>query len=283
LDEGKIQNGFEIRNSRISIRLSLRPIESLRPHEEIVPHELGLIVHDLERENSLRHPIIADTSSGVILDGTHRLAPLKVLECNQVPCALVEYDDPRIIVERWYRIITGSSLDEFVEELGGETQTVPTNEEAEKCLTLRECYASISDGKSWLTLPCNLTTPLELIRAAYKIEEFAKQKGFKIKYSDTNKPVLSSDRLVLSTIALNKPEIVKSALSGEVFPPKTTRHIIPSRPLATSTPLELLRSKHTREAQALFVQGLQSRQVKKMPEGSKIGSRRYMEEVFVFT
>ena len=71
-------------------------------------------------------------------------------------------------------------------------------------------------------------------------------------------------------------------LAGLVFPPKTTRHIIPSRPLGTSTPLELLRSEHLDEAQTLFVNDLKSKHVKRMPEGSKIGSRRYMEEVFVF-
>ena len=32
----------------------------------------------------------------------------------------------------------------------------------------------------------------------------------------------------------------------------------------------------------MFVNDLKSKHVKRMPEGSKIGSRRYMEEVFVF-
>src|SRR5262249_988989 len=175
--------------------------------------------------NSLRHPIIADDSSGVILDGTHRLAALKALNCKLVPSALVKYDDPRITVERWYRIVTGPSLEDFVRNLDLEPQSVATDEEAEECLTQRECYASISDGSSWLTLPSKPKTPLELIRAAYKLEEVGRQKGFKIKYSDTRNPTSSRDRLIFSTISLRKREIVESALSGAVFPPKTTRHI----------------------------------------------------------
>ena len=282
MEEDQYHNGFRINNSRVPITLSLRPIQSLRPHEEIVSHELGLIVHDLERENVLRHPLVADRSTGVILDGTHRLAALKALDCRLVPCALVEYNNPEILVERWYRIITGSDIERFVKQTANNTREVKTDAEAEECLALRECYASIEDGKSCQVFPCGKMTPLELIRSAYKLEQAAKESGLRVKYADAKRESSSSNLLILSTVRLSKPEIVESALAGLVFPPKTTRHIIPSRPLGTSTPLELLRSEQPGEAQALFVNDLKSKHVKRMPEGSKVGSRRYMEEVFVF-
>ncbi len=282
MEEDQYPNGFRINNSRVPITLSLRPIQSLRPHEEIVSHELGLIIHDLERENVLRHPLIADQSTGVILDGTHRLAALKALDCRLVPCALVEYDDPRILVERWYRIFTGSDIERFVKQIENITRKVKIDAEAEECLALRECYASMEDGKSCQVFPCAKLTPLELIRSAYKLEQTAKENGLRVKYADTKRESLSSNRLILSTVRLSKPEIVESALAGLVFPPKTTRHIIPSRPLGISTPLELLQSEQAGKAQTLFVNDLKSKHVKRMPEGSKIGSRRYMEEVFVF-
>jgi len=282
LEEDQYHNGFRINNSRVPITLSLRPIQSLRPHEEIVSHELGLIVHDLERENVLRHPLVADRSTGVILDGTHRLAALKALDCRLVPCALVEYNNPRILVERWYRIITGSDIERFVKQTANNTREVKTDAEAEECLALRECYASIEDGKSCQVFPCGKMTPLELIRSAYKLEQAAKESGLRVKYADAKRELSSSNLLILSTVRLSKPEIVESALAGLVFPPKTTRHIIPSRPLGTSTPLELLRSEQPGEAQTMFVNDLKSKHVRRMPEGSKIGSRRYTEEVFVF-
>jgi len=282
LEEDQYPNGFRINNSRLPITLSLRPIQSLRPHEEIVSHELGLIIHDLERENLLRHPLIADQSTGVILDGTHRLAALKALDCRLVPCALVEYNDPRILVERWYRIITGSDIERFVKQTESNTRKVKTDAEAEESLAMRECYASMEDGKSFIIFPCARMTPLELIRSACKLEQSAKENGLRVKYADAKGDSSSSNRLILSTVRLSKPEIVESALAGLVFPPKTTRHIIPSRPLGTSTPLELLRSERPGEAQTLFVNDLKSKHVKRMPQGSKIGSRRYMEEVFVF-
>ena len=282
MEEDQYHNGFKINNSRVPITLSLRPIQSLRPHEEVVSHELGLIIHDLEHENLLRHPLIVDESTGVILDGTHRLAALKALDCRLVPCALVEYNDPRILVERWYRIITGSDIESFVIQTENNTRKVKTDAEAEKCLSLRQCYASMEDGKSFKVFPCAKMTPLELIRSAYKLEQTAKENRLRVKYADSKRESSSSNRLILTTVRLNKPEIVESALAGLVFPPKTTRHIIPSRPLGTSTPLELLRSEQPGEAQTMFVNDLKSKHVRRMPEGSKIGSRRYTEEVFVF-
>jgi len=38
----------------------------------------------------------------------------------------------------------------------------------------------------------------------------------------------------LLTPIVSKEEIVKTALAGEVFPQKTTRHVIPARPMFRS-------------------------------------------------
>ncbi len=282
MDEDESQNGYRVKDSRIPILLTLRSIESLRPHEETVGHELGLIINDLEHEDVLRHPLIGDQSTGVILDGTHRLAALKALNCRWVPCALVEYEDPKILVDRWYRIITGSNTQDFLKKLDMEPSTLMTPAEGENRLLKRECYASLDDRSVCRVFPCKGMTPMELTRAAFKLEQAAKDQGLKVKYSDGKGTSSASHRFVLSTVKLEKREIVESALRGLVFPPKTTRHIIPSRPLGISTPLDWLRSEQRVDAQARFVQDLRSKRVKRMPEGSKVGSRRYLEEVFIF-
>ncbi len=281
--EGKPpHDGYEIKGSRVPILLSLRPIESLKPHEKTVRRELDLIINNLRQDNVLRHPLIADRSTGVVLDGTHRLAALRALECRWVPCALVEYGDAKIKVDRWFRVITGLSLDEFIEKLADRTNRVETNLEGEQCLSKRECYATLEDGKSCIVFPCKGSEPVELVKAAYRLEVAARENGLKVKYSDDKRRSASDKRFVLSTVMLEKEEIVQSALRGVVFPPKTTRHIIPSRPLGISTPLEWLRGVQLDSAQGRFIQDLGSKRVTRLPEGSKVGSRRYLEEVFVF-
>jgi L-serine kinase (ADP) len=282
LEKDSSRDGYEIKDSRVPILLSLRRIESLRPHEETVAKELGLIINDLQHDGVLRHPLIADRSTGVVLDGTHRLAALNALSCRWVPCALVEYGDVRIKVEKWFRVITGLSLDAFLERLVKKTSRVVTNLMGEQCLSKRECYATLEDGKSCTVFPCRGFTPLELIKAAYGIEMVARENGLKVKYSDVKKTSTSSKSFVLSTVQLGKQEVVQSALNGVVFPPKTTRHVIPSRPLGISTPLEWLKESTPDDAQRRFVADLRSKRVTRLPEGSKVGSRRYLEEVFLF-
>ena len=48
------------------------------------------------------------------------------------------------------------------------------------------------------------------------------------------------DSFALATRRVLKEEVVQVATRGEVFPPKTTRHVIPVRPLFINVPLKLL-------------------------------------------
>jgi len=282
LEEDSSPNGYEIKDSRIPILLALRPISTLRPHEETIPSEMDRIVESLRQDPVLRHPIIADRESGLVLDGTHRLAALKGLGCFSAPCALINYQDPTIKVERWFRIIADASLHEFNAKLAGTTSHEEKHVRAEQCLLRRDCYASLEDVRSCLVFPSEDRAPIELVRKAFAIEKVARYEGLGIKYSDSKELPSVENRLMLSTVKLEKGEIVDSCLRGVLFPPKTTRHIIPSRPLGTSTPLEWLRARPSEENELRFIENLRTRPVKRLPEGSKVGSRRYQEEVFVF-
>jgi len=86
----------------------------------------------------------------------------------------------------------------------------------------------------------------------------------------------------MSTIRVEKSEVVESCVSHKLFPPKSTRHLIPSRPLGLGVPLAMLKNKNHAEAESAFVQHIRSKHIRKLPKGSKVGSRRYLEEVFLF-
>ncbi len=282
MEEDKPRNGYEIKNSSIPILLSIRPISTLRPHEETVPFDLDSIVRSLQKNPVLRHPIIADLETGLVLDGTHRLAALKALGCRSAPCALINYQDDRIRIERWFRLIMGSSLDEFRQKLAERTSHSDTSAWAEECLAMRRCYASLADTKSCWVFPSTSSEPPALARLAFEVETLAREAGLRVKYLDNKVLSPSCKGFILSTIKLEKKEIVDSCLRNLLFPPKTTRHVIPSRPLGTSTPLEWLEGDGAQTIQRRFVDHLKSLKVKRLPEGSKVGSRRYQEEVFVF-
>lgn len=274
--------GFQIVSAKIPIFLALKRIEELRPHEEIVEQDLKGIVHALSRDPVLRHPIIADSTSGAVLDGTHRLAALSKLGCLTIPAALIDYQNPLIKIDRWYRVFDGMNTDRFMRDLSL-LATPLSPSEADRSLLDRNGYASIRDDQSCFLFTSEKTSALELCRKAFRLEEIGRNKGLKITYTDTEDPQRLSDKsFTMSTIRLEKREVVAGCRDHVLFPPKSTRHLIPSRPLGVNTPLELLKDPQIPRAEDKFEQHLGSKRIRHLPEGSRVGSRRYMEEVFLF-
>ena len=79
---------------------------------------------------------------------------------------------------------------------------------------------------------------------------------------------------------ITKEDVVNVALAGEVFVHKSTRHVIPARPLFVNVPLKWLNMKAD-DANKLLVEYLSKRKLKHLPPG-QILDRRYEEELYVF-
>ncbi|MCX8103424.1 MAG: ParB N-terminal domain-containing protein [Candidatus Bipolaricaulota bacterium] len=73
-------------------------LEVLREHEQVEPEHLSRILEEIRREGRLRHPILVDKRSGVILDGHHRFRAYKELGFETIPCVLVDYQSDIISV-----------------------------------------------------------------------------------------------------------------------------------------------------------------------------------------
>lgn len=282
MEGSSASEGYQIASARIPILLTLKRIRDLKPHERTINEELQRLTATLAKDPVLRHPIITDNETGLVLDGTHRLAALAQLGYELVPCATVDYQNPSIIVERWFREISGANLEHFRESTKSFKLLKVTPMEAEDRLKNRSSYASIQDSESCFTLPTSDKDASTLVRQSFEVEEVARKSGLKVAYSDDNAVPKDPNQFLLSTIRLNKQETIAASRSGKTFPPKTTRHIIPSRPLGTSVPLNWLRSPDLESAQEKFMSHLRKMRVRHLPGGTWIGSRRYEEEVFLF-
>jgi hypothetical protein len=283
LEEATSPRGFAITTGRIPILLALKRVEDLKPHEETVEEDLNGMVRALQGEPTLRHPIIADSASGAVLDGTHRLAALKRLGCRTVPTALIDYQNPLVKIDRWYRVIKGFGLPDFL-KLVERLSPIPTSApEGDARLMARSSYATLRNMRQCYTFNPVHTGPLELCRSAFALERIGRDNHAKIAYSDNGEMRdFPESTILMSTIRLEKQEVVDSCTRHLLFPPKSTRHLIPSRPLGIGTPLAWLRDGDFERAEAEFEKHLGSMTVRRLPEGSKVGSRRYMEEVFLF-
>jgi len=275
--------GYSIAGSRIPILITLRKTSDLKPHEETVAADLKTLVEALRANPVLRHPIIADRRTGIVLDGTHRLAAIKQLRCNFIPSALVDYDDPQITIEKWFRQFSGSNVRNLEKDLRRLGPKEVTHDECEDGLSKRRWYATVEDTRFCLAFPVRSQNPYEMARDSHNIEMAARKHGVSIAYQD-NKDTKSGDSesLIMSTIKVEKKEVVETVKKAKLFPPKSTRHLVPSRPLGGGVPIDWLRGSDFSEAQSRYQEYIQSRKVKRLPEGSRIGSRRYLEEVFLF-
>jgi L-serine kinase (ADP) len=275
--------GYSIAGGRIPILITLRKISDLKPHEETVAEDLKRLVNALRDNPILRHPIIADLRTGIVLDGTHRLAAIKQLKCKFIPSALVDYEDSQITIERWFRLFSGSNVLNLENYLRRLNHREVSRDECEDGLSKRRWYATVEKSLSYLAFPARSPSAYEMVRDAHGIEMAARKQRVNITYQDNKDTEAGeSENLVMSTIKIEKQEVVETVRKRKLFPPKSTRHLVPSRPLGGGVPIDWLQGSDFSKAQSRYQEFIQSRKVKRLPEGSRVGSRRYLEEVFLF-
>ena len=98
--------------------LEIVELQKILPHEEIIPELLEKLICDIRRDGVIKHPVIVDENSLVVLDGNHRTEALKRLGYSYIPACIVDYKSPLIEVRCWYRTIEGgdySSLAKAIE------------------------------------------------------------------------------------------------------------------------------------------------------------------------
>jgi len=80
-------------------RIQTIAIRDLNPHEQVLEENLKKVLTSLKVERTLKHPIIVDKDTKVILDGHHRAKACALLGVPEIPCFLIEYHSHEITVE----------------------------------------------------------------------------------------------------------------------------------------------------------------------------------------
>ena len=80
------------------IKPKLVKLDEVKPHEGIEEQRLSNLTADIKESDCLIRPIAIDQETKMIIDGHHRVAALKRLECFLVPIYEFNYHDPNITV-----------------------------------------------------------------------------------------------------------------------------------------------------------------------------------------
>jgi hypothetical protein len=126
----------------------------------------------------------------------------------------------------------------------------------------------------------------DIYDAIQEIEHTLRAAGYFIQYeteSDAFNHLASGKGYSLLMVpTVSKDEVVDIALSGRVFSYKTTRHVIPLRPLFVNASFEWLYSPLNPEIlNTRFTQHLSTKRFERLPP-NRIFDRRYDEELHVF-
>lgn len=267
-------------------RMSLETVElrKLLLHEEIIPEFLEKLVRDIESDGMIKHPVVVDCDSLVVLDGNHRTEALKKLECCYIPVCMVDYKSPLIEVRCWYRTIEGrdyGSLAKVVEDF----ETVNSDwEKTFEAINTNNALAIVARGRALISSPYK--SLLDAYEALGRIETKLRDSGFKIGYASeeaASKGVLEGSALAYVAMPpLTKDVIIEVARSGRRFPCKTSRHIFPARPMGIDFPLLFLKDCSLDEANREFYLWVSKRQIEQIPPRSVFEDRRYDESIFLF-
>jgi len=151
-------------------------------------------MENIRRSGVIRRPLVVDASTMTLLDGAHRLEALRRLGASLVPVIAVDYT--QVEVAGWareYELSTGSLSD--IKRLA------PTS--------VRER----ADG--------NVIAMLEGVESYYDVREFEAD-GFELRRVSASPGALRG--LIVVPPRPTRELVLKAADSGNLLPPKTTRH-----------------------------------------------------------
>jgi len=279
---------FTITHPLLSFKITLHELDKLHVHEEIIPELVENLARKISDDGSFFHPIVVERGYSVVLDGMHRVAASKKMGFRYIPVCLVDYDNPNIQVGSWYRLFQNPSLQEALEVCVGLGLSVQEGsfDGHLKLIERREAIAALFSNERSLALQGaarDIKDAYDLIR---DIGDHLRRRGSMIRYDTENEAQKNVNdgrtSIGLATPVISKSEIVEVALSGRIFAPKSTRHIIPARPMAVNIPTDWLWGDLSLgETNRRMVDLLKSKRIERLPPGQVL-DRKYDEELFVF-
>jgi hypothetical protein len=280
---------LEISSSNLTFNISLLEIDALKPHEEVIEPLVKSLADAMRIQGIVRDPLIVDQDKLVILDGMHRHGSLKVLGCHFAPCCLVDYDNPLIKVGSWFRLFNVNDAGSVAEKLLRENKLSYTEQKMNAASPDLTSHSIILTDNGTQYCLARDTNPIELSRAAVALEKAMVRQGYHVDYLSESVALqnLKSGNVnfLIALPVFSKEQIREFGVRGLLLPHKTTRHVMPSRPLRIDIPLDMLRERHASQEQADLElrKILSARRVETKLPGSVVDGRRYEEELLVFT
>lgn len=271
--------------SGFELEITIADLDDLKLHEEVIDSYLEELADAIKENGIVMDPIIVDKESGVILDGMHRATAVEKLGYDRIPVCYVDYRDSKVELGSWCRFFEGVEMEHvkgICEDLGFEIEP-SEHENIEEILSERSSELLLVSEEECYSLSRGSESINEIFDAAIEIEEVLRGEGHEPRYETENRIMdkLKSDEVAILVPPVRKEEVIEIASRGSVFSHKTTRHVIPARPMRINVPLDLL-EKERLVADEEMSEDLKGRSVENLPPGSRFEGREYEEELVIF-
>ena len=268
---------------KIDLRIVL--LNDLIPHEQVIPSLLDSVQRDIQRTGCQRDPIIIDESTNLVLDGMHRRAALESLFAKFALCACFDYLDDRIILQRWLRYFIAPDR-QMIDELIGlfELEKADNYQGAAKIVDSHNSpIALLSSRQSYA---CKENYDLQTVyRRLGDFDRIAAERNIKVEFhaeSEHGGLFLSESVFVLYPMPITKQDIMRVASSRKLLPYKTTRHLVPVRPMGVYYPLDLLKQSKIEICNSKLRELISKSEVGLVEANSWYEGRRYSEPLAIF-
>lgn len=287
---------FCIETENVRLELKVVPVASLFLHERILSRVADRLILEFKNWANLENPIIVDENN-IVLDGNHRVYVFKKLNLKYIPVCKIDYFHKSAKLRYWFRVIgkveSMALLKRVIEDLQGDFHEVSDRETLKRTLEERCFCCGLQQGNLFAYVQFKEDLVYDAVSAydmVERIQEELGRRGMDLNYvpcqhvqdSDFCEG-LKDQEVIIWTPQITKEMVVEAARKQKVFAPKTTRHLIPARPLYVNVPtLWFKQDLSLEEINRRFTEFLQGKEVRRLGPGQVVNGRYYEEELFVF-
>jgi hypothetical protein len=290
------QDRFIIESESLRLELEMARVDSLLLHERTLPQVASKLILEFKDLVNLENPIIIERNN-IVLDGNHRVHVFEELQLRHIPVCRIDYLDQSAKLRYWFRLL-GNVLDlevikRVVRGFRGTFWEVKDKEALERVMG-EQCYCcGIQQGEFFAVIRFSGEVVTDAVTAYDVVEKFQDElvkEGTRVEYIPCQYAqdrefcgCLKEEEVILWTPQITKEMVIDAAKKKKLFAAKSTRHLIPARPINLNFPARMLKEPLSlKEMNRHFLKFLETKEVKRLPPGQVINGRYYEEELFVF-
>jgi len=285
-----------IKTKKLTLELEIVPVAALLQHEQILPKKVNKLTYEFKNLANLQNPVIVDENH-VVLDGNHRTHVFNILNFKYIPVCKIDYLNDNTKLRCWFRLLGNipniATIKKAFESSGCRIHPVSDKSALMAALETNTdaCGIQGKDGFLLVEFPeCFAQNAVAAYDLLQQIQQQLLSLEMSLDYIPCNtvhnekfRQKLTVGEAVIWTPRLTKKTVIACAKERKFFAPKTTRHVIPARPLNVNVPGYWLKENISqKEINQKFETFLQKKQVRRFGPGQVIDGRYYEEELFVF-